>query len=105
MDDPIVVREPLESFLAELMFQVGTWKETSRREVDLDFARVEFIDSMAIGHLVRLYLECKKQGIQLRTVNVATVPRRSLVHAGVTELLGLRHQPPPDIDDSTGTAW
>ncbi|MCB2153873.1 STAS domain-containing protein [bacterium] len=105
MEDLIDVREPLESFLAELMFQVGTWKESQRRQVLLDFRRVDFIDSMAIGHLVRLYLECKRQGIQLRTVNVASIPRRSLVHAGVTELLGLGHQTPPDIDDSTETAW
>jgi anti-sigma B factor antagonist len=36
------------------------------RKLLLDFSGVEFISSMAIGLIVRLHSDCKRQGIRLR---------------------------------------
>ncbi|HWW96517.1 MAG TPA: STAS domain-containing protein [Edaphobacter sp.] len=52
----------------------------------LDLTDLEFVDSMGLGTLVRLYVSCKSSGRRLELINLGKRVRELL---GLTNLLGL----------------
>jgi anti-sigma B factor antagonist len=52
----------------------------------LDLTDLEWVDSMGLGTLVRLYVACKSAGVKLQLVNLAPKVRELL---GLTNLLGI----------------
>ncbi len=52
----------------------------------LDLTNVEWVDSMGLGTLVRLYVACKAAGCKLQLINLGPRVRELL---GLTNLLGL----------------
>jgi len=56
------------------------------KPIVLDLSDLEWIDSMGIGTLVRLYAGCRNAGCQLQIVNMGTRVKELL---GLTGLLGV----------------
>lgn len=52
----------------------------------LDFTELQWIDSMGIGTIVRLYVSCKSSGRRLELINLGPRVRELL---GLTNLLGI----------------
>ncbi|KAA6462107.1 STAS domain-containing protein [Acidobacteria bacterium AB60] len=52
----------------------------------LNFTSLEWIDSMGLGTLVRLYVSCKSSGRRLELINLAPRVKEML---GLTNLLGI----------------
>ena len=52
----------------------------------LDLTDLEWIDSMGMGTLVRVYVACKRTGCELRLINLGERVREIL---GLTNLLGV----------------
>jgi anti-sigma B factor antagonist len=57
-----------------------------RKLIVLDFTDLEWIDSMGLGTLVRLYVGCKSAGCQLQVINLGKRVKELL---GLTNLLGI----------------
>jgi anti-sigma B factor antagonist len=58
--------------------------ETKR--IVLDLTDLEWVDSMGLGTLVRLYVACKSAGVQLQLINLGKRVRELL---GLSNLLGI----------------
>jgi anti-sigma B factor antagonist len=56
------------------------------KHIVLDFTDLEWIDSMGIGIIVRLYVSCKSSGRRLELIHLGKRVRELL---GLTNLLGL----------------
>ncbi len=56
------------------------------KRIVLDLSALEYVDSMGMGTLVRLYVACKSAGTKLQLVNLGPRVRELL---GITNLLGL----------------
>jgi len=70
-DTPVIHLEgEIDLDSAETFRWVVTDAVRSATEVVLDFAKVTFIDSSGTGLLVRLCLDYKSQGVQLRLTNI-----------------------------------
>jgi anti-sigma B factor antagonist len=52
----------------------------------LDFTDLEWVDSMGLGTLVRLYVGCKSAGCRLQVINLGKRVKELL---GLTNLLGI----------------
>jgi anti-sigma B factor antagonist len=52
----------------------------------LDLTELEWIDSMGLGTLVRVYVACKRSGCELRLINLGPRVKEML---GLTNLLGV----------------
>jgi anti-sigma B factor antagonist len=52
----------------------------------LDFTDLEWVDSMGLGTLVRIYVSCKRSGCELRLINLGPRVKEML---GLTNLLGV----------------
>lgn len=52
----------------------------------LDLTDLEWIDSMGLGTLVRVYVSCKRTGCELRLINLGKRVKEML---GLTNLLGV----------------
>ena len=56
------------------------------KKIVLDLTGLEWVDSMGMGTLVRLYVACKGAGCQLQLINLGQRVKELL---GVTNLLGV----------------
>jgi anti-sigma B factor antagonist len=56
------------------------------KQIELDLSDLEWIDSMGIGTLVRIYAGCRNAGCQLQLVNMGTRVKELL---RLTNLLGV----------------
>ncbi|MDX2175741.1 MAG: STAS domain-containing protein [Candidatus Sumerlaeia bacterium] len=61
----------------------------------VDLAATPFIDSMVIGQLVKLQLECHRRSGLLELRNIGDNARRTLGYSGLAELFGLDEPEPP----------
>jgi anti-sigma B factor antagonist len=52
----------------------------------LDLTELEWVDSMGLGTLVRLYVACKSAGVKLQLINLGPRVRELL---GLTNMLGI----------------
>jgi anti-sigma B factor antagonist len=58
----------------------------SSKCIVLDLTGVEFVDSMGLGTLVRIYVSCKSSGVTLQLINLGKQIRELL---GVTNLMSI----------------
>jgi anti-sigma B factor antagonist len=56
------------------------------KRIVLDLTNLEWVDSMGIGTLVRIYVACKRTGCQLELINLGKRVKEML---GLTNLLGI----------------
>lgn len=56
------------------------------KRIVLDLSDLEWVDSMGMGTLVRLYVACKGAGVQFQLINLGQRVRELL---GLTNLLGI----------------
>ncbi len=79
----------------EALRQDGEWMNRSDlREVVLDFTGVTMLNSMMVGHLVKLKLGLKSRHIALRLENLSPSARLVLYHSNLGELFGIALAPP-----------
>jgi len=84
--------------LADIRLSLPHWKREGLEELRLDLGAISLLSSIAIGELVRLILECRKREVKLSTCNVDLDVKRTLVHTGVGELLGIQREEPPSFE-------
>lgn len=87
-DDQCVVhcRGRLVSGVCSFFFnKIGELIPDSTRIV-LDLTDLEWVDSMGLGALVRVYVACKRSGCELRLINLGPRVKEML---GLTNLLGV----------------
>ncbi|HKF46313.1 MAG TPA: STAS domain-containing protein [Terracidiphilus sp.] len=56
------------------------------KKIVLDLTDLEWMDSMGMGTMVRLYVACKKDGCKLQLINLGARVKELL---GITNLLGV----------------
>jgi len=56
------------------------------KKIVLDLTNLEWVDSMGIGTLVRIYVACKRQKVELQLINLGPRVKEML---GLTNLLGI----------------
>jgi anti-anti-sigma regulatory factor len=66
----------------------------SLQEVVIDFSEVTILDSMMVGHLVKLKLALRARNIGLQLDNLNPSARMVLYHSHLGELLGIALAPP-----------
>lgn len=95
MEQRVTVREPIAATLPEIATQLDGWHVGGCKRLVLDLTGLHSIDSLAIGHLVRMGVRCKKSGIELFLHGASPMVRRFLEQAGVTHFLRVEEREPP----------
>ncbi|MBI1292662.1 STAS domain-containing protein [bacterium] len=74
----------------------------SLQEVVINFKAVTLLDSMMVGHLVKLKLALKARNIGLRLENLSPGARMVLYHSHLGDLFGIALAPPRWEQDGPG---
>ena len=102
-NDTLVIRLTADAhYQLESLRHDGEWmNRPGLREVVLDFAGVTMLNSMMVGHLVKLKLGLKARHIGLRLDNLSPSARLVLYHSNLGELFGIALAPPRWEADNT----
>lgn len=96
----IKLMPPAEDALREMATQVSEWRAEGVECISLDFTPILFLESMGIGFLVKTVLTCRRFGIRVELTGLRAEVRRSILHAGIGELVGLGDKEPPSFDST-----
>jgi anti-anti-sigma factor len=81
--------------LSELLEQVPGSKRRGTTSIKVSLARITLLDSMLVGLLVRLRLQCDREGLSLALVEMTPDVARTFAYSGVAELFGIQAPQPP----------
>ncbi|GAB4320287.1 MAG: hypothetical protein Kow0059_14540 [Candidatus Sumerlaeia bacterium] len=76
-------------FRDKILAKVNELIAKKHTEIYIDMRQVEFIDSIAIGDLVKCHLTCSAHRIPLKLENVSDHIKRTLNYAGLSEMFNL----------------
>jgi anti-anti-sigma factor len=88
-DNRILLEQRFIGFRDKILSTVNELIAKKQEEIVIDMTKVEFIDSIAIGDLVKCHLTCSAHQILLRLENVSDHIRRTLNYAGLSEMFKL----------------
>ena len=88
-DNCILLEQRFIGFRDKILSTVNELIAKKQEEIVIDMNKVEFIDSIAIGDLVKCHLTCNAHEIPLKLVNVSDHIRRTLNYAGLSEMFKL----------------
>ncbi len=73
----------------ESEFKTATNQASAGRKLLVDFSPVQFISSMTIGLIVRLYSECKRKGIRLMLCGLSPNLVEAFKLSGLSKMLDI----------------
>ncbi len=98
MEKIVKIRQPLESTLNDVCLRIPDWKEQGFTALFLEMSDIRFMDSLAIGILVRLALTAREAKLRLNLYKMNPDVRRALLMSGAGDLLGIRSEGPPSFE-------
>ena len=87
--------------IEEIRFQANQLTRADVDEVRVDVGRVELLDSMLLGQLVRLTLALKAREIPLRLMGLSFYGRTVIHRANLDGIFGLEMPEPPRWESMT----
>lgn len=85
----IILDERYEGEGHRIICLVNKVLESQITNIYIDMKNVTFINSIAIGEIVKSFLLCKEKNVKLNVLNYSEDIRRSLKYSGVLDLMGI----------------
>ena len=85
----IMLEQRFIGFRDKILNKVNELIAKKQSEIIIDMCDVEFIDSIAIGDLVKCHLTCNAHHIPLKLENLSDHIKRTLNYAGLSEMFSL----------------
>jgi anti-anti-sigma factor len=85
----ILLEQRFIGFRDKILAKVNEMISKKQGEIIIDMKHVEFIDSIAIGDLVKCHLTCNAHQVPLKLVHLSDHIKRTLNYAGLSEMFSL----------------
>lgn len=85
----ILLEQRFIGFRDKILAKVNELIAKKQSVIVIDMGKVEFIDSIAIGDLVKCHLTCSAHQIPLKLENLSDHIKRTLNYAGLSEMFSL----------------